>query len=68
MIESKKLQGSTNLIFKFTDFGVLEMVFLRTFMHTKLRVHKTVTVGANLHCLIYNVLIDIVFPVYFTII
>ena len=31
-------------------------------MHAKLRVHKTVTVGANLHRLIYNLLIAIVFP------
>ena len=30
-------------------------------MHAKLRVHKTVTVGANLHRLIYNLLIAIVF-------
>ena len=34
-------------------------------MHAKLRVHKTVTVGANLHCLIYNLLIAIVFPYIF---
>ena len=35
-------------------------------MHAKLRVHKTVTVGANLHRLIYNLLIAIVFLTYFT--
>ena len=35
------------------------------FVHAKLCVHETVTVGANLHRLIYNVLIDIVFPIYF---
>ena len=28
----------------------------------KLRLHKIVTVRANLHHLIYNVVIDIVFP------
>ena len=35
------------------------------FMHVKLHVHKTVTVGANLYHLIYNLLMGIVFPVYF---
>ena len=33
-------------------------------MHAELRVHKTVTVGANLHRLIYNLLIAIVFSVH----
>ena len=33
----------------------------------KIQVDKTVTVGANLHCLIYNVLTDIVFPKHFAI-
>ena len=28
-----------------------------TFVHTKLYMHKIVTMGANLHCLIYNLLI-----------
>ena len=32
------------------------------FAHAKLHVHKTVTVDANSHHLIYNVLIDIVLP------
>ena len=36
-------------------------------VHVKLRVHKAVTVGANLHCLIYNLLIYIVFPIQFAI-
>ena len=36
----------------------------RTFVHAKLRVHKTVTVGANLHRLIYNLLIAIVFSLH----
>ena len=31
------------------------------FVQAKLRVHKTVTVGANLHSLTYNLLIAIVF-------
>ena len=39
-----------------TDFRARKMV---------LRMHIKVTVGANLHRLIYNVLIDIVFPIYF---
>ena len=33
-------------------------------MHTKLRVHGKITMGTNLHRLIYNVLIDIVFPIF----
>ena len=33
-------------------------------IHTELHVHKTVTVGANLHCLIYNLLIAIVFSLH----
>ena len=37
---------------------------MRTFVHAKLRVHETVAVGANLHCLIYNVLTDIIFSVH----
>ena len=36
-------------------------------MHEKLRVRKTVTMGANLHCLIYSLLIVIVFPTLFAI-
>ena len=46
-------QGSINLIFVWTNFCP--------------RVHKTVMVGTNLHCLIYNSLIAIVFPTYFAI-
>ena len=34
--------------------------FVHMFMHAKLHEHTAVTVGANLHCLTYNVLIDIV--------
>ena len=41
--------------------------FVHMIMHVKLRVHKTVKVGANLHHLIYNVLIDIIFPIHFAI-
>ena len=37
---------------------------MHTFVHTKLHVHKTVTVGVNLHHLIYNLLIAIVFSVH----
>ena len=39
--------------------------FVHTFMHAKFCVHKAVTVGA--YHLMYNVLIDIVFPIYFAI-
>ena len=35
------------------------------FMHEKLHVHKKVTMVANLHRLIYSVLIDIIFPLCF---
>ena len=34
------------------------------FVYAKLHVHKTVIVGASLHRLIYNVLTDIVFPLF----
>ena len=34
------------------------------FVHAKLRVHKTVMMGTNLHCLIYNLLIAIVFSLH----
>ena len=37
------------------------------FVDAKLGVHITVTVGANLHRLIYNLVIAIVFPTYFAI-
>ena len=40
--------------------------FVHTFMHVKLHVHKEVVVGANSH-LIYNVLIDIAFRLFFII-
>ena len=33
-------------------------------VHAELWVHKTVTVGANLHCLIYNLLIAIIFSLH----
>ena len=33
-------------------------------MHAKLRVHKTVMMGANVHRLIYNLLIAIVFSLH----
>ena len=33
---------------------------MRTFVHAKLHVHKTVMLGANLHHLIYDLLIVIV--------
>ena len=35
-----------------------------TFVHAKLCVHKTVTVGTSLHHLIYNLLIDMVFLIF----
>ena len=34
---------------------------MHTFVHARLCVHETVTVGANLHYLTYNLLIAIVF-------
>ena len=43
-------------------FSCTQNGFARTFVHAKFRVHKAVTVDACLHRLIYNVLIDIVFP------
>ena len=45
--------------------GCTQNGFTRTFLNAKLRVHKKVTVRANLRCLICNVLIDIVFPICF---
>lgn len=63
MINTKVWQGSTNLIFAFTDFTTRKMVL----NYAELRVHETVIVGANLHHLIYNMLIDIVFPICFAI-
>ena len=36
-------------------------------MNAKLSVHKTATVGANLHYLIYNVVIDTTFSIQFAI-
>ena len=52
--------GLKNFIFMCTDFCARKIV-----LHAKLHVYKTVTVWANLHCLIYNVLIDIILPVCF---
>ena len=49
-------QGLTNFLKKGSAW---------TFMHAKLHIHKTVTVGANLYPLIYNLLIGIVFPICF---
>ena len=36
--------------------------FACMFVHANFHVHKAVTVDTYLHCLIYNMLIDIVFP------
>ena len=36
----------------------------RTVVQAELRVHKKVSVGTNLHCLIYNLLIAIIFSIY----
>ena len=52
------IQGLTNLIYACTDFREQKMI-RALFVHTKLRVHITVTVGTNLHRLIYNLLIAI---------
>ena len=56
-------QGSTNLIFACTDFHARKMV-RKMFSHKKLCVHRTVTVGTNIYHLIYDVLTDIVFPIF----
>ena len=56
------LQGSTHLIFGFTDFCACKDGVMGMFC-----VHKTVTVSLKLRYLMYNVLIDIVFPIYFAI-
>ena len=60
---TNELNLITNLIFACTDFRAHKMV-LRA---QRFCVHKKVTVGANLHCLILNVLIGIAFPIYFAI-
>ena len=59
-------QGSTNLIFAGTDFRAHKWFCT----HDRIReimCAKAVTVGANLHRSIYNLLIAIVFPIYFAI-
>ena len=58
-------QGSINLVFACTDFCARKMVLHACCVHEKLCVHKKVTVVANLHRLIYSVVIDIVFPLCF---
>ena len=54
IVEFNFLLSPNNSIFACSDFCACKMV---------LPVHHTVTVGANFHHLIYNVLTDIVFPV-----
>ena len=53
-------------MFASTDFRV-RLKVLPHVLHAKLRVHRAVTVAANLHRFIYNVLNDIVFTIYFAI-
>ena len=57
-------QGSTNLIFAWTDFHAHKMVLRVRSATKKLRVHKTVTAGTTLYHLIYDVLTDIIFPIF----
>ena len=54
-------QGSTALIFGCTDFHAHKMV-LHTFVQGKLCVDKTLMLDPNLHHLIYNLLVAMVFP------
>ena len=61
------IQGSTNLIFACIDFRARKMVLHARLCTQNLRVYNTLTVGANLYRLIYNLLITIVFPTYFAI-
>ena len=57
-------QGSTNVIFACTDFRARNgSVYI--FVHVKWWVHKTMMVGANLHHLIYNLLIATIFSRHF---
>ena len=39
--------------------------FAHMFVHAKICVHKKINVGANLHCLIYNVVNDFILPICF---
>ena len=45
-------------------FSCTQNGFVRTFVHAKLHVHKTVIVGTSLHRLIYDVLTEIVLPIF----
>ena len=57
-------QGSTNLKFACTDFRARKMVLHAHSCTQKLRVHETVMFGTNLHCLMFNLLIAIVFSLH----
>ena len=52
-------------LFSCSDFRAREIVLRARSCTQKLRVYKTVSVGANLHRLIYNVLNDLVLPICF---
>ena len=56
-------QGSVNSIFACTDFRARKIV-LRSRSGMQNYVCITLTVGANLYRLVYNLLIAIVFPTY----
>ena len=60
------VQGSTNLIFTCTDFCAHKMVS-RARSCTQNYVCIKSHVGTNLHGLVYNVLLNIVFPIYYAI-
>ena len=60
------IQGLANLIFACTDFHAHKMALhAHSCMQKYIHMHKEVTVGANLHYLIYNVLNDFVPPICF---
>ena len=60
------IQGSTTLIFTCTDFHARKMVSYAR-LCTQNYVYINSHMGANLHRLVYNVLLDIVLPSYFAI-
>ena len=61
------MQGLTNLIYACTDFCGRKIVLSApSCMQNYVRLKHSLW-AANLHCLIYNVLNDIVFSIYFAI-
>ena len=60
-------QGSANLILAYTDFRGRKMVLQACSCTQNYVCIKRVMLGANLHRLIYNLLVAIIFPTYFAI-